>query len=92
MYYFYLLHSETTGRYYKGQTQDVSVRIKQHNSGKTKSTRNGIPWKLIYFEECCSREQAVKLEKYYKSLKGAKELLQKIKVVRLPEPETSPDS
>jgi putative endonuclease len=78
MYYFYLLKSSKTSRLYKGQCQDLSARLKQHNSGKTKSTRCGIPWKLLYLEQFETRAEAVQKERYYKSLRGSKELCQKI--------------
>ncbi len=35
MYYVYLLESEKDGRYYIGQTHDVSKRFIYHNSGRS---------------------------------------------------------
>ena len=49
-YFVYILKSEIDGRLYKGQTRDIDKRIKEHNSGKTKSTKGYKPWKLVYFE------------------------------------------
>ena len=49
-YFVYILESEIDGRLYKGQTRDIDKRIKEHNSGKTKSTKGYKPWKLVYFE------------------------------------------
>jgi putative endonuclease len=49
-YFVYILESETDGRHYKGQTSDIDKRVKEHNSGKTKSTKGYMPWKLVYFE------------------------------------------
>ena len=41
-----------------------------HNSGYSKSTKNGIPWKLVYKEEYQSRAEAMKREKQLKSYKN----------------------
>jgi putative endonuclease len=49
-YYTYVLQSDMDGRLYKGHTNDVEKRLKEHNNGKTKSTKGYIPWKLVYFE------------------------------------------
>ena len=48
-YFVYILESEKDGRLYKGQTVDINTRVKEHNSGKTKSTKGYKPWKLVYF-------------------------------------------
>ena len=74
MFCFYILKSQRTGLSYKGHTQDLDTRLKQHNSGKTRSTKNGIPWQLIYRESFKTREKAIARERYFKSLEGGKEL------------------
>lgn len=70
MYIVYILKSEVTGRHYIGQTQDLTDRIRRHNESKSKSTKNRGPYKLIYTEEFNTRSEAVRREKYLKSLKG----------------------
>ncbi|MEC4003073.1 GIY-YIG nuclease family protein [Flavobacterium sp. SUN052] len=71
MYYFvYVLESEIDGRLYKGQTSNIENRLKEHNSGKTRSTKGFIPWKLVYFEKFITREEAVLREKYFKTGSG----------------------
>jgi len=37
VYYLYILQSETTGRFYIGQTQDVPERLAYHNANYSKS-------------------------------------------------------
>ncbi|WP_239004431.1 GIY-YIG nuclease family protein [Lacinutrix sp. WUR7] len=37
-YYTYVLESDIDGRLYKGHTDNVEKRLKEHNAGKTKST------------------------------------------------------
>ncbi|WP_442788024.1 GIY-YIG nuclease family protein [Flavobacterium sp. SUN052] len=66
----YVLESEIDGRLYKGQTSNIENRLKEHNSGKTRSTKGFIPWKLVYFEKFITREEAVLREKYFKTGSG----------------------
>jgi putative endonuclease len=77
-YFVYILESEIDGRLYKGQTSDIDKRIKEHNSGKTKSTRGYMPWKLVYFERFETREEAVLREKYFKTGSGREFLKEKL--------------
>ena len=67
MYFVYVLRSLKRGKLYYGQTKDINSRLKQHNSGKTKSTRSGIPYLLVFYEICTTREKARLREKYFKS-------------------------
>jgi len=46
---------------------DIEVRLKEHNAGKTRSTKGFIPWKLIYKEGVSTRLEARKREIYLKS-------------------------
>ena len=76
-YFVYVLKSEIDGRLYKGQTTDLEKRVKEHNSGKTKSTKGYVPWKLVYFEKFNLIEKALIREKYFKTGSG-REFLNKI--------------
>jgi len=76
--FVYVLESEVDGRLYKGHTSDIDKRIKEHNSGKTKSTKGYKPWKLVYFEKLDTREEAVLREKYFKTGSGRKFLKEKL--------------
>ena len=60
-HYVYILQSETTGKYYCGETQNIEDRLERHNSGRSKSTKPGIPWKLIRFVELKDRTEGRKL-------------------------------
>jgi putative endonuclease len=62
----YILRSLKTHRYYTGSTQDLSNRLREHNFGKTASTRNGAPWELIWSEGHPSRAEAEHREKEIK--------------------------
>ena len=67
MVFVYVLKSEIDNRLYVGLTQNVEKRLREHNSGKTRSTKGYRPWQLIYVEEYPNRPTARKREKYLKS-------------------------
>ncbi|MEQ9216887.1 MAG: GIY-YIG nuclease family protein, partial [Cyclobacteriaceae bacterium] len=50
MFYAYVIRSKSFNRLYKGACHDIDVRIKEHNAGKTKSTKPFIPWEVVYYE------------------------------------------
>ncbi len=76
-YFVYVIKSEVDGRIYVGFSENVQKRLREHNSGKTKSTKGYRLWKLIFTKECETRIQARELEKYYKSGIG-KEILKRM--------------
>jgi putative endonuclease len=69
VYYLYILQSETTGRFYIGQTQDVPERLAYHNANYSKSLKNRGPWNLVYTETFSTRSAAVRRERQIKSWK-----------------------
>jgi putative endonuclease len=70
MYKVYILKSQVKERYYIGQTANLDKRLKEHNSGKTRSTKSYSPWKVVYVEELETRSEAVKRELEIKSYKS----------------------
>ncbi len=68
--FVYVLRSINFERNYIGFSRNVARRLRQHNSGKTKSTKPFLPWKVLFFEEFSSKEEALKREKFLKSGKG----------------------
>ena len=46
----HFLFSEKLNKYYVGSTTDIERRILEHNRGKEKFTKTGIPWELKYQE------------------------------------------
>ena len=62
MFYFYILKSNKTSRYYIGSTEDFDNRLSQHNSGKVKSTKNAKPWKLVFIQNFLTLSEARKME------------------------------
>jgi len=70
MYYVYVLRIKKSGRYYIGQTQDMSKRLEKHARGETKSIKNRGPFEVVYVEKYSSRAEAMKREKEIKRYKG----------------------
>ena len=74
-YTVYALRSLVDNRIYVGFTSDLERRLKEHNSGKTQSTKGCRPWELFFTEEITgTTAEARGKEKYYKSGVG-KEML-----------------
>ena len=73
-YFVYVLRSQKDNKHYIGSTSDVEKRLAFHNSGLQRSTRTRIPFILIYQDEFATKEEALKREKYIKSLKGGQAL------------------
>jgi putative endonuclease len=71
MWFAYALQSKRDGWLYIGMSSDVDRRVEEHNRGYNRSTRPRTPFELFYVEECGSREEARKREKFLKSGKGA---------------------
>lgn len=44
--------------------------MSEHNTGKTRYTRSGKPWKLVYYEAFLSKKDALREELFLKSGKG----------------------
>jgi len=55
---------------YKGLTNDLKRRVREHNSGKSTYTKQNGPWELIYYEAFLHKEDTMKEEKFLKSGKG----------------------
>ncbi len=71
MFTVYILFSVSTQKFYTGQTHDIENRLLEHNSGETKSIKNGMPWTIVWRQDLASRSEAMILEKKIKS-RGAK--------------------
>jgi putative endonuclease len=69
MYYFYILHSLKTSRYYIGSCADMEKRLLMHNSGKVRSTKFHMPWKVVYTEKYNTLSEARYREYQAKSWK-----------------------
>ena len=69
MYYVYIIKNES-GRFYIGMTSNIVERLRHHNSGANRSTKNKGPWKIVYSEEFEDKKSAFFRERKIKSYKG----------------------
>ncbi len=69
-YYVYILRSSKDSKFYIGSSHDVDARLRFHNAGLQRSTRNRIPFQLVYTEKLENKEKALLREKQIKSYKG----------------------
>jgi putative endonuclease len=67
MFYTYVLKSIKDGKLYVGWTEDLKGRLLKHNNGLVESTKNRSPLKLIYYEACENRDDAIAREKALKT-------------------------
>ena len=66
-YYVYMLKTVNKNNVtYVGYTNNLSKRIKLHNSGKGAKFTRGRKWKLIYSEKYETKNQAISREYYIK--------------------------
>src|SRR3989338_6906026 len=70
MYYAYILLSSKSHRCYFGSANDLKTRFTLHNAGQVKSTKFGIPWKLIWYGGFATEKEARDFEQYLKSGSG----------------------
>jgi putative endonuclease len=68
-YYTYILKSKKDNSYYIGYTQVLIKRIKEHNKGLSKFTKSRRFYILVFKKEFKTRKEAIKYERYLKSLK-----------------------
>ena len=62
MNYTYIVKC-SDGTLYTGWTNDLEKRVSAHNSGKgAKYTKNRRPVALVYYEEFCTKEEAMRRE------------------------------
>lgn len=66
MHYVYILKSKKFDVLYIGLTNDLTKRLKEHNSGLSKFTRKYRPWGLVYLEGYADLEDAKDREKKLK--------------------------
>ena len=61
-YKVYVLRSQRTEKFYIGHSERFDERLREHNSGESKSTKSGIPWELVYQKEFQTRSEAMRQE------------------------------
>ncbi|MCK5332256.1 GIY-YIG nuclease family protein [Candidatus Parcubacteria bacterium] len=74
MYYVYILKSKTTNWKYTGSCSDLKKRLKEHITGKVRSTKHYRPLKMIYYECFNNKKDATIEEHFLKTGKGKERL------------------
>ena len=69
----------SNGQFYTGFTANLKVHVKQHQSGKVKSTRNKRPVKLFHYEAYLRESDARRRERFLKTTEGKRLLRMQIK-------------
>lgn len=69
MHYVYILSLENR-EFYCGYTGDLKDRLRRHNQGSTKFTRDHTPDSLMFYAAFHSERTALDFEKYLKSSSG----------------------
>jgi putative endonuclease len=71
LYYVYLLRC-ADGSLYCGITNDLVIRLREHNRGRgAKYTRGRLPVALVYSEDALSRSEALQREWEIKKMQRA---------------------
>ena len=78
MYYTYVLYSLRDGRWYTGATSNLSERVRDHETGRVRSTRHRRPFRLVDDEACLSEPDARRRERYWKSGRGKRYIRQRL--------------
>jgi putative endonuclease len=73
MHYTYIIYFISVDRFYIGSTSDeISERIRRHNAPHKGFTSMANDWRLVYFEQFDTIQQARKRELQIKSWKSRK--------------------
>ena len=78
MYYLYILKSLKDQKGYIGVTSNIEKRIREHNSGKEKSTKHRTPFGLAHSEVFLTLSEARKREWFFKCAPQGGKLKKKI--------------
>lgn len=71
MIYVYILQSVSSpDRFYCGITENLRLRLSQHNSGEVFHTAKFMPWKIKNYFAFEDRAKAFAFETYLKSASG----------------------
>jgi putative endonuclease len=78
MFYVYILLSIKDRKLYIGSTENLRRRMKEHQKGKVKSTKNRLPIRLACYEAYLTKKEAEDREKFLKSSDGRKGIKKRV--------------
>jgi len=70
MFYTYILYSKTRNKYYVGSTNDLTNRLKKHNTNYSGFTGHTGDWCAVWSGIFETRKEAILKEKQIKSWKS----------------------
>jgi len=70
-WYVYVLEL-CDGRYYVGSTRNIEERIKEHQNGESRYTKDKLPCRLLAYQEFDTYTEAIIKEKKLKATKSRK--------------------
>jgi putative endonuclease len=78
-FFVYVLRSSKDQNFYTGYTSDLDKRLQEHNEGLVPSTRNRIPFDIVYWEGCLNQKDATTREKHLKTSWGKRYLKNRLR-------------
>ena len=82
MFKVYILFSASLNKYYVGFTgDDISERIRKHNSNHKGFTGGIGDWELVYSENYPTKQEALAREREIKSWKSSKRIAQLVQSI-----------
>ena len=69
-YYIYILKSIQHDFFYVGFTENLKLRLNQHNNKEELSTKAYAPFEFIHYEAYRNMKDAKRREQYFKTTKG----------------------
>ena len=79
MFFNYVIQSIKDDQLYTGITSDLKKRLTEHNQGLNFSTKRYKPWKIVYYEACMGKDDAVRREGYLKTTQGIRLIKRRLK-------------
>jgi predicted GIY-YIG superfamily endonuclease len=68
-YRVYVIQDPRAG-FYIGFSENIDIRVQQHNAGMSRSTRGRGPWRIVWQSELLTSSAARELELELKKQKG----------------------
>jgi len=68
-HFVYVLRNKNRAQYV-GSTNNLKIRLQQHNAGQVSATKDGCPWKIDWFCGFRTKKEALVFEKYLKGGSG----------------------